>query len=142
MHRSGGPNPGFSILDFRLESTEIGANGSTARLKPLLLDTARRAQSGVRLIGSYLRLIDSCITQLKAQGPSRTCNESKEEEEEGAVGLSEDSPVDILGVRYVSINFEAVLVLLARCAALKERYPPTQRSRVERLKAKVEPLLT
>jgi len=32
--------------------------------------------------GSYLRLIDSCITQLKDQGPSRTCNESKEEEEE------------------------------------------------------------
>jgi len=32
--------------------------------------------------GSFLRLIDSCITQLKAQGPSRTCNESKEEEEE------------------------------------------------------------
>ena len=31
--------------------------------------------------GSYLRLIDSCITQLKAQGPSRTSNESKEEEE-------------------------------------------------------------
>ena len=30
--------------------------------------------------GSYLRLIDSGITQLKAQGPSRTCNESKEEE--------------------------------------------------------------
>ena len=30
--------------------------------------------------GSYLRLIDSCITQLKAQGPSRTCHESKEEE--------------------------------------------------------------
>ena len=29
--------------------------------------------------GSYFRLIDSCITQLKAQGPSRTCNESKEE---------------------------------------------------------------
>jgi len=31
--------------------------------------------------GSYVRLIDSCITQLKAQGPSRTCNESKEEGE-------------------------------------------------------------
>jgi len=30
--------------------------------------------------GSYLRHIDSCITQLKAQGPSRTCNESKGEE--------------------------------------------------------------
>jgi len=27
-------------------------------------------------------LIDSCITQLKAQGPSRTCNESKGEEED------------------------------------------------------------
>ena len=26
----------------------------------------------------FVRLIDSCITQLKAQGPSRTCNESKE----------------------------------------------------------------
>ena len=26
----------------------------------------------------HLRLTDSCITQLKAQGPSRTCNESKE----------------------------------------------------------------
>ena len=31
---------------------------------------------------SYLRLVDPCITELKAQGPSRTCNESKEEEEE------------------------------------------------------------
>ena len=31
--------------------------------------------------GSYLRLIDSCIAQLQAQGPCRTCNESKEEEE-------------------------------------------------------------
>ena len=36
--------------------------------------------------GSYLRRIDPCITQLKAQGPSRTCNESKEEEEEGTPG--------------------------------------------------------
>jgi len=34
---------------------------------------------------SYLRLIDSCITQFKARGPSRTCNESKEEEEGDAV---------------------------------------------------------
>jgi len=29
-----------------------------------------------------LRFIDPCITQLKAQGPSRTCTESKEEEED------------------------------------------------------------
>jgi len=27
-----------------------------------------------------VRLVDSCITNLKAQGPSRTCNESKEED--------------------------------------------------------------
>ena len=30
---------------------------------------------------SYVKLIDSCITRLKVQGGSRTCNESKEEEE-------------------------------------------------------------
>ena len=30
--------------------------------------------------GSYLRLIDSCITQLKAPGPSWSCNESTEQE--------------------------------------------------------------
>ena len=35
-------------------------------------------------VGSYLRLIDSCITQLKAQGPSRTCDESKEVRVQGA----------------------------------------------------------
>ena len=38
--------------------------------------------------GSYLRLIDSCITQLKAQGPSRTCDESKEEQEKGGQGIT------------------------------------------------------
>ena len=36
--------------------------------------------------GSYLRRIDSYATQLKAQEPSRTCNESKEEEEKSTVG--------------------------------------------------------
>jgi len=40
--------------------------------------------------GSYLRLIDSCITQLKAQGHSRTCNESKEEEDLAVSGLDMD----------------------------------------------------
>jgi len=37
-----------------------------------------RQEVRVAEAGSYSRLIDSCITQLKAQGPSRTCNESKE----------------------------------------------------------------
>ena len=36
----------------------------------------------VTLNGACLRLVDSYITQLKAHGPSRTCNESNEEEEE------------------------------------------------------------
>jgi len=36
--------------------------------------------------GSFLRRIDACVTQLKAQGPSRTCNESKEEEEKASRG--------------------------------------------------------
>ena len=38
--------------------------------------------------GSYLRLIDSYITQLKPQGPSRICNEGKEEEKKSAGGWS------------------------------------------------------
>ena len=46
--------------------------------------------------GSYLRLIDSCITQLKAQGPSRTCTESKEEEEEEAFWTWKWSEVRVL----------------------------------------------
>ena len=36
--------------------------------------------------GSYLRLVDSYITQPKVLGPSRTCNESKEEEAEARAG--------------------------------------------------------
>ena len=39
--------------------------------------------------GSYWRLKDSCITQLEDQESSRTCNESKEEEEENITELSE-----------------------------------------------------
>ena len=41
----------------------------------------------------HLRLIDSCITQLKARGPSRTCNESKEEEE--GVRLLRDGAAEV-----------------------------------------------
>jgi len=39
-------------------------------------------------VPSYLRLIDSCLTQLKAQGPSRTCNESKEGRDAGWAGTA------------------------------------------------------
>ena len=56
---------------------------STARTSPCTAFNFRTTTSQKccgKEAGSYLRLIDSCITQLKAQGPSRTCNESKEEE--------------------------------------------------------------
>ena len=39
-----------------------------------------------------MRIIDSCITQLKAQGPSRTCNQSQEEEEEEGLGMGRRPP--------------------------------------------------
>jgi len=50
--------------------------------EPVVQGLLFRAQVKCVWTVAYLRLIDSCITQLKAQGPSRTCNESKEEEEE------------------------------------------------------------
>jgi len=55
---------------------------------PVLVPGKRRINQA--RFRAYLRLIDSCITQLKAQGPSRTCNESKEEEE-GFLGVWECS---------------------------------------------------
>jgi len=58
------------------------------RLTRPSLSRLPRGQLGL----AYLRLIDSCITQLKAQGPSRTCNESKEEEEEEGLAVSGDTP--------------------------------------------------
>ena len=33
-------------------------------------------------------MYDSCITQVKARGPSRTCNESKEEDAGGVYDLA------------------------------------------------------
>ena len=74
--------------------------------------------------GSYLRLIDSCITQLKGQGTSRTCNESTEEEEEeeealfllpgmrnvrlpDTFGFTDYSQVDMLDMRNKSVAFGA-----------------------------------
>ena len=50
--------------------------------------------------GSYLRLAESCLTQLKAQGPSRTCNESKEEEQVPWTSPSKQAVRDEEGRRY------------------------------------------
>ena len=54
-------------------SASISASACPKRLSPASPCCGSEA-------GSYLRLIDSCITQLKAQGPSGNCNESKEED--------------------------------------------------------------
>ena len=40
-----------------------------------------KKDESLRVAGSSLRLIDSCITQHEAQGPSGICTESKEEED-------------------------------------------------------------
>ena len=51
-----------------------------------------------------------CITQLKAQGPSRTCNESKEEEEEDSRGedaLRGNRPRVVYHQVYLSIRRKA-----------------------------------
>ena len=85
--------------------------------------------------GSYLRLIDSCITQLKAQGPSRTCNESKEEGEEFGVwgdgfgfgGWGLGAGVDSLGVGVLSAPPALQLPLsseLGTCKTVKARFRP------------------
>jgi len=49
--------------------------------------------------GSYLRFIDSFITLLKAQGPSRTYNESKEGEGGGGGRTVAESPQPAAGGR-------------------------------------------
>jgi len=101
--------------------------------------------------GSYLRRIDSCISQLKAQVPSRTCNESKEVTDRATVGKPSTATrlVQIMKPgRFKTskwLQWETGFRVQGLCipfAALKERCPPRQKSRVERLKAKVEPLLT
>jgi len=48
--------------------------------------------------GSYLKRIDSCITQLQAQGPSRTCNESKEKEVQGTDRMMVPSAAGVDGL--------------------------------------------
>ena len=68
-------------------------------------------------MAKYLRLIDSRITQLKAQGPSRTCNERKEEEEE--VPPPPHTIVNVISeedrIREVSTCGLFTKTLLARC---------------------------
>ena len=72
------------LLNSRRESNKEGLEvvGVEPSLPPACQMTSHFTEmcSGSEA-GSYLRLIDSCITQLKVHEPSRTCNEGKEEEE-------------------------------------------------------------
>jgi len=60
--------------------TPVGGTGGGRPAGRRTGGEARRRSLRAPDMGSYLRLIDACITQLKAHGPSRTCNESKEGE--------------------------------------------------------------
>ena len=51
--------------------------------------------TAVEVIPQALRLVDSCITQLKAQGSSRTCNAIKEEEEAKALTPMQETPTPL-----------------------------------------------
>jgi len=58
--------------------------------------------------GEGLRLLDSCITQLKDQGPSRTCNESKKEEEDLELEAGrEDALAHLLGLAVPTLKYDA-----------------------------------
>jgi len=88
-------NLSFTITNIKDMLTELNPKTWETRLACSSSETFERRSAAENDIasstcrgseaGSYLRLIDFCSTQRKAQGPSRTCNESKEEE-------GEDSP--------------------------------------------------
>ena len=73
-----------------------------------------------------MRLIDSCITQLKAQGPSRTCNESKEEEKKKLPGEERpevrEAKVDVRAFRTFGRTLDAHEPSLSR------KQPPIARN--------------
>jgi len=63
-----------------IEGFDLRLGSLLLLFEPILLVPIPQSHPQPCKAGSYLRLIDSCFTQVKAQGPSRTCNESKEEE--------------------------------------------------------------
>ena len=69
----------------------------------------------------YLRLIDLSITQLKAQGPSRTCNDSNEEEEEQASRCSPAWPQVRIQLLHRSVQqFRGGLVFKAHTVCITQ----------------------
>ena len=87
--RPGQPPPCVRKVDVRLPGKR-NSNSHGARPGNLIITmikwvrtrrlSIKNSLSPPPVQGLHLRLIDSCITQLKAQGPSRTCNESNEED--------------------------------------------------------------
>jgi len=75
---------GFRVqgLGFSVQGSGFRVQGSgfTTCPSPACPTAPCSARTSVWVWGSGL--IESCIPQLKAQGPARTCNESKEEEHE------------------------------------------------------------
>ena len=85
---SGSLDPQVMSLELRLMAYQLGIEAHDLsiqaagwRARAVLSRGPTWDTLGGSRAGSYLRLIDSCITQLKAQGPSRTCTESNEKEE-------------------------------------------------------------
>ena len=78
--------------------------------------------------GSYLRRVDSCVTQLKAEGPFRFYNESKEEDEEEEQHLianpkpGRPSPICCCAKREQHLYW--VLRLVLKMAQAKDRIWP------------------
>ena len=67
--------------------------------------------------------VDACTTQLKAQGPSRTCNESKEADEEGCY-LPGDNGGLLTFVRHLTVpgwRVPCIGSALLKAAPLDER---------------------
>ena len=76
------------------------ASLSRLSLVTICVSPRRHAQAGVHIgseAGSYWRVVDSCNTQRKAQGPCRTCNESNDETEEKSLRCRQ--PLTRLAVR-------------------------------------------
>ena len=61
---------------------------------------------------SYLRPIRSCITQPKGHGPSRTCNDSKEEEAEAGMGVAWGYNPHTVGLQMYTRRRERILLEL------------------------------
>ena len=84
------------------------------------------------LTKAYLKFVDSCITQLKAQGPSRTCNESKGHEGEEDLGQGRDVRLVKVGVPQLAARIPR---LKARISRLKARIP-LPKARIPQLRAR------